>query len=501
MGNHCVNLNGFAHAMPRLSQVDLQFCTGLSDTALEQLVSLCPSLRRLNLRGCSKLRSPDLHSSSVRTLDLSLCSGLESPTMTLSSLTTLELGMCVRLASPTLRVASLPLLDLRNLPIHSLELHRDPHVLRSIDLSGCFNLKAEHIHVVSLPVPDQDSLWLDAPMAEAMDSGGGPAGAAAGREHIGHYVADQPPLHASGHRSHHNPSANLSVPFTTGYRRYGTKKRAAAGNDETVSSPHGGLAHGNAASLAHTSSHGNGRNDSDSDQSTAGSTGSNDATGSGAGAVKGAGAGFGSGSSSGLGSGSGPGTNMGDTLSLTALALLGPGAKAVVELNAATLQKRNELQYKQHRHQQQRQQQYQHRHHSQHQPQPQHQHQHHLRQASRIYHRDTSVTARGSSTTGAIRPISMPKSMTNAAEAAASALAGMEEMAATERLAAVVLTTSGGGASSSIASSRRRHSKERETNCEINICGTELTADAFPDHTTGLKTGGQPLRWAIPEHS
>jgi len=77
MGNHCVNLNGFAHAMPRLSQVDLQFCTGLSDTALEQLVSLCPSLRRLNLRGCSKLRSPDLHSSSVRTLDLSLCSGLE----------------------------------------------------------------------------------------------------------------------------------------------------------------------------------------------------------------------------------------------------------------------------------------------------------------------------------------------------------------------------------------------------------------------------------------
>ena len=46
-------------------------------STVQQLVSLCPSLRRLNLRGCSKLRSPDLHSSSVRTLDLSLCSGLE----------------------------------------------------------------------------------------------------------------------------------------------------------------------------------------------------------------------------------------------------------------------------------------------------------------------------------------------------------------------------------------------------------------------------------------
>ena len=58
--------------------------------------------------------------------------------------------MCVRLASPVLRVASLPHLDLRNLPIHSLELHRNAHVLRSIDLSGCFNLKAEHIHMVRL---------------------------------------------------------------------------------------------------------------------------------------------------------------------------------------------------------------------------------------------------------------------------------------------------------------------------------------------------------------
>ena len=36
--------------------------------------------------------------------------------------------MCVRLTSPVLRVPSLPYLDLRNLPIHSLELHHNAHV-------------------------------------------------------------------------------------------------------------------------------------------------------------------------------------------------------------------------------------------------------------------------------------------------------------------------------------------------------------------------------------
>ena len=93
----------------------------------------------------------------------SLCSKLEAPTITAHQLADLQIGMCVELKHPRLFVPSVAELDLRNLRIESLSVHVDPTVLKKMDLSGCNALHNSDLHVCHASPQDATSQLLPDP--------------------------------------------------------------------------------------------------------------------------------------------------------------------------------------------------------------------------------------------------------------------------------------------------------------------------------------------------
>ena len=75
---------------PKLVLLDLSFDTALIDGAVNSSVSSCPQLRRLILKGCSKLLVPFIQSESLEYLDISLCSQLTSIDLNCRKLKQLE---------------------------------------------------------------------------------------------------------------------------------------------------------------------------------------------------------------------------------------------------------------------------------------------------------------------------------------------------------------------------------------------------------------------------
>ena len=140
----CANLNTVTFATDALAELEANFCTQLTDTAVEDILEACPRLRVLRARGCAQLQRPNLRSESLVELDLQLCSQLSEPVVTCAALQVLELGMCRHLAAATLRLASIETVDLSMLPLKSLNLS-GCRQLRSLNLSGCSSLLSYHL--------------------------------------------------------------------------------------------------------------------------------------------------------------------------------------------------------------------------------------------------------------------------------------------------------------------------------------------------------------------
>ena len=151
---------------PQLIELNLSFCSNLTDEAIESFLNngmsekfknscegkgKCPrTLQKLKLNGCRGLHSLYIQCNSLINLDLSLCSNLKSLEVDCAYMTDFQVGTCLNLQNlilhPTLYLESL---DLSLLPkLYTLSLRSTPS-LSCLNLSGCSALTSHSIHHVN----------------------------------------------------------------------------------------------------------------------------------------------------------------------------------------------------------------------------------------------------------------------------------------------------------------------------------------------------------------
>ncbi|CAM9474801.1 unnamed protein product [Choristocarpus tenellus] len=141
--SRCMHISEMTLDMPALTYLDSSWCTKLPDSAVEGLLSSCPSLLHLALKGCSALTSPTLESPVLQSLDLSLCGSLTSCVVVCQRLSEISVAMCMALASLSLDLPMMVSLDLSMLGLRHLTLNCGS--LSYINLRGSHKLNSKNI--------------------------------------------------------------------------------------------------------------------------------------------------------------------------------------------------------------------------------------------------------------------------------------------------------------------------------------------------------------------